>query len=64
MLLLLLLLLLMPPRARPTCAHRCSLSARSRRERTFLFSLPGWDPLGGRVHLLLPGAHLSNRFPL
>lgn len=48
----------------PTCAHRCSLSARSRQARTSLLDLSGWDPEGGRVHLVLPGAHLRNGFPL
>lgn len=48
----------------PTCAHRCSLSARSRQARTSLLDLSGWDLEGGRVHLVLPGVHLRNRFPL
>lgn len=44
--------MLLPPRAGPTCAHRCSVLARSRPTHIVLLSLRGWDPEGGRVYLV------------
>lgn len=56
--------MLLSPRAGPTCAHRCSVLARSRQTRIVRLSLRGWEPEGGHVYLVLPGAHFRSHFPL